>query len=131
MLYDTVNNVTKKMNENLTHAHANMLVGMYLAVFAPAFTFSLCESECSRKPPNAQSLGRYRQVWKKKKRQIYCIKTEKEMKSINPLSGTLGFSRHKNPRFEKPKEPSIFHTPKPTHHPLKAGWQLCDSFYLI
>jgi len=30
-----------------------------LAGFAPAFTLSLCDSERSRKPPNAHSLGRY------------------------------------------------------------------------
>jgi len=29
----------------LTHAYANLLADMHLAVFAPAFTFSLCESE--------------------------------------------------------------------------------------
>jgi hypothetical protein len=57
----------------------------------------------------------------KKKRPFCCIKTEKEMKKINPLSGTFGFSRHKNQRFEKPKEPSIFHAPMPTHHPLGVG----------
>jgi len=30
--------------------------------FAPAFTLSFHDSECSRKPPNAHSLGRYVQV---------------------------------------------------------------------
>ena len=44
--------------EPLTHAYAHLLVDMHLAVFAPAFTFSLCESECSRKPQDAHSLGR-------------------------------------------------------------------------
>ena len=38
------------MNDPLTHAYAHLLVDMHLAVFAPAFTFSLCESESSRKP---------------------------------------------------------------------------------
>ena len=33
------------MNENLTHAYAHLLADMHLAVFAPAFTLSLCESE--------------------------------------------------------------------------------------
>ena len=33
------------MNENLTHAYTHLLVYMNLAVFAPAFTLSLCESE--------------------------------------------------------------------------------------
>ncbi|MDD3323379.1 MAG: hypothetical protein PHS59_18235 [Paludibacter sp.] len=40
---------------------------MHLAVFAPAFTFSLCESESSRKPQDAHSLGRYQQAEKKGK----------------------------------------------------------------
>jgi len=35
--------------------------------FSPAFTLSLGDSECSRKPPNAHSLGRYGQVQKKQK----------------------------------------------------------------
>lgn len=43
------------------------------------------------------------------------------MKKINPLSGTFGFSQHKNQRLEKPKEPSIFDAPMPTHHPLGVG----------
>ena len=34
----------------LTHAYAHLLADMHLAVFAPAFTFPLCESEYSRKP---------------------------------------------------------------------------------
>ena len=38
------------MNDPLTHAYAHLLVDMQLAAFAPAFTVSLCESECSRKP---------------------------------------------------------------------------------
>jgi len=38
---------------------------MHLAVFAPAFTFSLSESESSRKPQDAHSLGRYVQQQKK------------------------------------------------------------------
>ena len=33
------------MNDPLTHAYAHLLVDMQLAVFAPAFTFSLSESE--------------------------------------------------------------------------------------
>jgi hypothetical protein len=32
---------------------------VHLAVFAPAFTLSQGDSERSRKPPNAHSLGRY------------------------------------------------------------------------
>ena len=33
------------MNDPLTHAYAHLLVDMQLAVFAPAFTVSLCDSE--------------------------------------------------------------------------------------
>ena len=32
---------------------------VHLAGVAPAFTLSFHDSECSRKPPNAHSLGRY------------------------------------------------------------------------
>jgi len=60
-------------------------------------------------------------VKKKKKRQFCCIKTEKRNEEINPHSGTFGFSRHKNQRNEKPKEPSFLHPPMPTHHPLGVG----------
>ena len=42
----------------LTHAYVHWLVDMQLAGFAPAFTLSFHDSECSRKPPNAHSLGR-------------------------------------------------------------------------
>jgi hypothetical protein len=41
-----------------THAYAHWLVDVQLAGFAPAFTFSLCESESSRKSQDAHSLGR-------------------------------------------------------------------------
>jgi len=34
------------------------LVDVHSAVFAPAFTLSFHDSERSRKPPNAHSLGR-------------------------------------------------------------------------
>jgi len=37
--------INQEKNEGITHAYAHLLVDMYLAVFAPAFTFSLCESE--------------------------------------------------------------------------------------
>jgi hypothetical protein len=39
--------------------------------FAPAFTLSFHDSECSRKPPNAHSLGRYASVYKKKDNETY------------------------------------------------------------
>ena len=43
------------------------LADVHLAGFAPAFTLSFHDSECSRKPPNAHSLGRYVQQQKNKK----------------------------------------------------------------
>jgi hypothetical protein len=45
----------------LTHAYVHWLADVHLAVFAPAFTLSFHDSERSRKPPNAHSLGRYGQ----------------------------------------------------------------------
>ena len=39
------------MNENLTHAYVHRLADVHFGGFAPAFTLSLCDSECSRKPP--------------------------------------------------------------------------------
>ena len=38
--------------------YVHWLADVHLAVFAPAFTLSFHDSECSRKPPNAHSLGR-------------------------------------------------------------------------
>ena len=49
----------------LTHAYVHWLADVHSAVFAPAFTLSFHDSECSRKPPNAHSLGRYVQQQKK------------------------------------------------------------------
>jgi len=49
----------------LTHAYVHWLADVQLAGFAPAFTLSLCDSERSRKPPNAHSLGRWQQAEKK------------------------------------------------------------------
>jgi len=45
------NNITKKMNDRLTHAYVHRLADVHLAGFAPAFTLSLCDSEYARKPP--------------------------------------------------------------------------------
>ncbi len=56
------------MNENLTHAYVHWLADVHFGSFAPAFTLSLCDSERSRKPPNAHSLGRWQQAEKNKKR---------------------------------------------------------------
>jgi hypothetical protein len=44
--------------QQLTPAYAHWLADVHLAGFAPAFTLSFHDSECSRKPPNAHSLGR-------------------------------------------------------------------------
>ena len=44
-----VENKIKKLL--LTHAYVHRLADVHLAGFAPAFTLSLCDSECSRKPP--------------------------------------------------------------------------------
>jgi len=38
-----------KNNDRLAHAYAHLLTESHLAVFAPAFTFSIYESEYSRK----------------------------------------------------------------------------------
>ena len=40
----------------------HLATDVQLAVFAPAFTLSQCDSECSRKPPNAHSLSRCLQL---------------------------------------------------------------------
>ena len=45
----------------LTHAYGHWLADVHSGSFAPAFTLSFHDSECSRKPPNAHSLGRYLQ----------------------------------------------------------------------
>jgi hypothetical protein len=44
-------NITKEMNDPLTHAYAHLLADVHFAGFAPAFTLSQCDSEYSRKPP--------------------------------------------------------------------------------
>ena len=54
--------------QHLTHAYVHWLADMHSGSFAPAFTLSQCDSECSRKPPNAHSLGRWQQAEKKEKR---------------------------------------------------------------
>ena len=43
----------------LTHAYVHWLADVDSGSFAPAFTLSFHDSECSRKLPNAHSLGRY------------------------------------------------------------------------
>jgi hypothetical protein len=51
----------------VTIAYCHLLADVHLADVAPAFTFSQCDSEFSRKPPNALSLSRWQQAEKKKK----------------------------------------------------------------
>jgi hypothetical protein len=46
-------------NDPIHTPMGHWLADMRLAGFAPAFTLSFHDSECSRKPPNAHSLGRY------------------------------------------------------------------------
>jgi len=41
-----------------TRLYGHWLADVHLAGFTPAFTLSFHDSECSRKPPNAHSLGR-------------------------------------------------------------------------
>ena len=48
---ETIKQYNEKMNENLTHAYAHWRLNVHLAGFAPAFTLSFHDSECSRKPP--------------------------------------------------------------------------------
>jgi len=43
------------------------LADVHFGSFAPAFTLSFHDSERSRKPPNAHSLGRYLQAKKREK----------------------------------------------------------------
>jgi hypothetical protein len=52
-----MNGLNKKHRTANTRLWA-MAAEVQLAGFAPAFTLSLCDSERSRKPPNAHSLGR-------------------------------------------------------------------------
>jgi len=47
---------------------------VHSAVFAPAFTLPFHDKECSRKPPNAHSLGRYGQQQKMKKSDFVGLK---------------------------------------------------------
>jgi hypothetical protein len=50
--------INKKLRPHNTRLCA-LAVDVHLAGFAPAFTLSLGDSERSRNPPNAHSLGRY------------------------------------------------------------------------
>jgi hypothetical protein len=52
----------KQKIQLITHAYWHWLADVHSGGFAPAFTLSFHDSECSRKPPNAHSLGRYGQV---------------------------------------------------------------------
>ena len=64
------NETNDKKNYGLvTHAYGHRLADVHLAAFAPAFPLSFHDSERSRKPPNAHSLGRY-QTCKEKKESL-------------------------------------------------------------
>ena len=54
----------------LTHAYVHWAANVLLAVFAPAFTLSLCDSERSRKPPVPIASVVMRHSKKKKKDRI-------------------------------------------------------------
>jgi hypothetical protein len=61
--------------------------------FAPAFTLSFHDSERSRKPPNAHSLGRYQQAEKKEKK----TKTDqRNTKNHEYQRSTIGIFYQKN-----------------------------------
>ncbi len=64
--------INKKIRA-LTHAYVHWLADVHSGGFAPAFTLSFHDSECSRKPPNAHSLGRYGQAKKTKKTKLKSI----------------------------------------------------------
>src|ERR1035437_1032374 len=63
----------------ITHAYVHWLADVHSGSFAPAFTLSFHDSECSRKPPNAHSLGRYGQQQKMKERSCCCYKIFDEL----------------------------------------------------
>src|ERR1035437_3337119 len=69
-----------------THAYAHWLADVHSGSFAPAFTLSFHDSERSRKPPNAHSLGRYGQQQKMKKRPCSCYKIFDELTASVTLS---------------------------------------------
>jgi hypothetical protein len=60
----------------LTHAYVHWLADVHSGGFAPAFTLSFHDSECSRKPPNAHSLGRYAQAEKKENQILFTFKVK-------------------------------------------------------
>ncbi|MEI8273172.1 MAG: hypothetical protein WCG08_11160 [Paludibacter sp.] len=68
------------MHDLVTHAYAHWLAEVQLAGSSPALTSSFHDSECSRKPPNAHSLGRYLQANKKKEKteHFYILNTTLE-----------------------------------------------------
>jgi hypothetical protein len=58
----------KRQNyDRITHAYVHRLADEHLAGFAPAFALSLCDSECSRKPPVPIASGVTSKPKKKKK----------------------------------------------------------------
>ena len=71
------------MNDPLTHAYVHWLADVHLAGFAPAFTLSFHDSECSRKPPMpiasvVMGYGR-----KKRKADNYHIEKDKSQRDFD------------------------------------------------
>ena len=56
------------------------LADLHLAGFAPEFTLSQGDSECSRKSTNANSIGRY---WQVKRKDKFTIKYQTKFKIYN------------------------------------------------
>jgi len=68
------------MRDLVTRAYCHLLADVHFAFVAPAFTLSQCDSEYSRKPPNALSLSRYGQAEEKKRKvrkKVYFCGNEK------------------------------------------------------
>ena len=69
------------MNEGITHAYVHWLADVHLAVFAPAFTLSFHDSECSRKPPvPIASVVRLRKNLRLSPTQLLAKNTDKRVK---------------------------------------------------
>ena len=67
LVTDFLFQICDKKKLHITHAYVTLAADVHLAGFAPAFSLSFHDSERSRKPPNAHSLGRYVQQQKMKK----------------------------------------------------------------
>ena len=80
------------------------LADVHSGGFAPAFTLSFHDSECSRKPPNAHSLGRYLQAYKKKK------KKTKHFNRLNTTFEKYNFQKTKKALQDKLKKDKLIMT---------------------